>query len=121
MQDLICSSDLDLFGRETTDPLEVLAQDLFHRLTETYGSNPDDVDRGVGIVDALSGIVEDRDIGAEIRADFLKDDRVSDVRVTVTQIPEVAGGQRIATLVQTVDGILPLDVTIVDGVVSRAS
>lgn len=111
--------DLDLFGRETTDPLEVLGQDLYHRLVELYGSNPDDVDRGVGIVDALSGIVDNRDLAGEIRADFKKDDRVAEAEVKVTPMAETPGGYRIAIRVQTVDGILPLEVEVVDGILSR--
>lgn len=110
--------DLDPFGRETTDPLEILDQDLYHRLVEVYGSNPDDADRGVGIVDALSG-VEGRDLASEIRADSLKDDRVAEVRATVSPMGDVVGGYRISIEVQAVDGVLNIEAALVDGILSR--
>ncbi|XYH94942.1 hypothetical protein ACMHYB_45095 [Sorangium sp. So ce1128] len=47
--------DVDAFATETSDPFEEFKQDKYHRLTEEYGSNPDDTDRGVGLTDMLSG------------------------------------------------------------------
>lgn len=111
--------DLDLFGRETDDELLVLEQDLFHRLVELYGSNPDDVNRGVGLGSMLSGIANDVDPGAAIESDFAKDDRVVASRATVTPLADSSGGFRIAIEVQAVDGVIPLDAIFVDGVLTR--
>ena len=118
MPDLVCDRDLDLFGRETDDPLEILGQDLYHRLAESYGSNPDDVDRGVGLGGMLSGALEDVDLQSAIESDFAKDDRVASSRATITPLAE-RGGYRIAIEVQAVDGILPLEAVFVDGVLTR--
>ncbi|MDB4946238.1 MAG: hypothetical protein JWP97_5772 [Labilithrix sp.] len=74
--DLVCLDDLDEFASETDDELEQLAQDLEHRLLEEYGSNPDDEDRGVGLLSRLSGSDDPTKIGRLIEADFVKDVRV---------------------------------------------
>lgn len=84
--DLVCLEDLDEFVSETDDEHELLAQDVEHRLLEEYGSNPDDEDRGVGLLDRLSGTDSPATIARLIEADLLKDDRiltcVADVRTT---------------------------------------
>lgn len=88
MTDALCLDDLDLFGGEIDDPLEELAQDLYHRLIEAPGSNLDDPDRGYGFEGRLSGAVGaaigmpvvERGIEGELR----KDDRVTDAKASVT-------------------------------------
>ncbi|MGK3987469.1 hypothetical protein WME99_30800 [Sorangium sp. So ce136] len=50
LADLVGFDDVDAFATETSDPLEEFKQDKYHRLTEEYGSNPDDTDRGVGLL-----------------------------------------------------------------------
>jgi hypothetical protein len=84
--DLVCLDDLDEFVSETDDEHELLAQDVLHRLLEEYGSNPDDEDRGVGLLDRLSGHDSPIFIARLIEADLVKDDRVltcvADVRTT---------------------------------------
>lgn len=74
--ELVCRDDLDEFASETDDELEQLAQDLEHRLLEEYGSNPDDEDRGVGLMSRLSGTDDPTMIARLIEADFHKDERV---------------------------------------------
>ena len=49
MADLLCLDDLDLFATEIDDPIGELEQDLYHRLIELPGTNPDDVNRGLGL------------------------------------------------------------------------
>lgn len=83
--DLRAFEDLDPFAAETTDPLEDLSIDLYHRLIEDYGSNPDDPDRGVGITNRLNGPFSPS-IGDDIENDFLKDDRVTACKATVTLV-----------------------------------
>lgn len=83
--DLVAFDDLNSFGLETTSPIQELEQDLYHRLIERPGANLDDPDRGLGVEDALSGAI-DRTLGARIEAEFRKDERVADVRATVTQV-----------------------------------
>lgn len=53
--DGLCFDDMDEFGRELEDPLEELVQDVVHGLLETFGSNPDVLTRGAGLIAALSG------------------------------------------------------------------
>jgi len=83
MVDALCFEDLDMFGKELDDPLAELEQDLFHRLIEPRGSNPDDPDRGLGLNDALSGVV-DASLKHRIEDEFLKDDRVSGCNATIS-------------------------------------
>lgn len=85
MTDALCLDDLDAFGTEIDDPLEELAQDLYHRLLEPPGSNIDDPDRGVGLVDMISGSLTPDQIKHAIEMDFQKDDRVAAVSADVQQ------------------------------------
>ncbi len=88
MVDALCLEDLDLFGTELDDPLAELYQDLFHRLIERPGSNIDDPDRGFGLEQQLSGGVRPADalvtLQHGIEGELRKDDRVHDVKATVT-------------------------------------
>jgi phage baseplate assembly protein W len=83
--DLVGFDDLDQFGSETQSALEELAQDLYHRLIETRGSNLDDPDRGLGIEDMLSGPY-DPGLTQRIEAELRKDDRVDAVQATITEL-----------------------------------
>lgn len=108
--ELVCRDDLDEFASETDDELDQLAQDLEHRLIEEYGSNPDDEDRGVGLLSRLSGSDSPAMIGRLIEADFHKDPRV----LTCVALVTVSGSGNagaLATLditVTTGDGLLKL-------------
>lgn len=84
MADALCYDDLDEFGGELDDPLEELAQDLYHRIVEPYGSNIDDEDRGLGIEGRLSGVV-DASLKTDIETELSKDDRVQAVRATISK------------------------------------
>lgn len=85
MPEIRCYADVDRFGAETLDELEDLEQDLYHRLIEQRGSNLDDPDRGLGIEDMLSGTVEST-WKTKIEAELRKDERVTAVAATITQI-----------------------------------
>ncbi|MDB4992795.1 MAG: hypothetical protein JWM74_227 [Myxococcaceae bacterium] len=93
MGEIDCFEDMNEFGRELEDPLEELLQDLFHRLEERPGSNPDDVDRGVGVEDALSG-PEDSTLAKRIEIDFKKDDRVDAVRASISRDDDATSPQQ---------------------------
>lgn len=124
--DLVWRDDLDEFASETDDELEQLAQDLEHRLLEEYGSNPDDEDRGVGLMSRLSGSDEPAKIARLIEADFHKDERVLTCVVNVALTGEKASGvlANLDITVSTSDGLLKLgyaanaDGTLTGGVVS---
>jgi hypothetical protein len=112
--ELVCRDDLDEFASETYDELDQLAQDLEHRLFEEYGSNPDDEDRGVGLVARLSGSDSPAMIGRLIEADFHKDERVLSCVANVTLAGSGNTGVA-ATLdisVTTNDGLLKLGYTV---------
>lgn len=110
MADLVWRDDLDVFASETDDELEELAQDLEHRLFEDYGSNPDDEDRGVGLLSRLSGTDSPEMIGRMIEADFVKDDRVLTCVAKVTRsAPDPAGVVAHVDIdVRTTQGLLQL-------------
>lgn len=88
MVDALCLDDLDLFGGEIDDPLEELAQDLYHRIIEAPGSNLDDPARGFGIEGRLSGAGRAGTLTTSIQhgleAELRKDDRVHDAKATIT-------------------------------------
>lgn len=87
MVDGLAFDDVDLFGGELDDPLAELEQDLWHRLIEPPGSNPDDLDRGVGLIGMLSsGFVGQGVLQSLIAADFKKDKRVANIAVNVTEL-----------------------------------
>jgi len=82
--DLVCDVDLDPFGNETTSDLQSLVQDVTHVLVETLGSNPDDPDRGVGIVNYLSGTADSlRGLPGVIEEQLGRDDRITHVDASV--------------------------------------
>lgn len=88
MTDLLAIDDLDAYATETTDPLDELAQDLYHRLIEPPESNLDDPDRGFGLEDALSGPFDAPSLKARIEAEMRKDSRV-DAAVATLTLPAV--------------------------------
>ncbi len=110
MADALCLDDLDLFGGEIDDPLQELAQDLYHRLIEAPGSNLDDPARGFGLEGRLSGSGRPGTIAAslahEIEAEMRKDDRVRNAIATVTS--PAAGEYRIDLQIQADEGVLKI-------------
>lgn len=108
--DLLCWDDLDPFGTELNDPLAELEQDLHHRLSEEYGSNPDDLDRGVGIGNRLNGTDSITDVATDIEADFRKDNRVRRCQATITKGDE-PGEYLIDIRVEATEGVLALGYT----------
>jgi hypothetical protein len=116
--DLIWLDDLDPFGRELDDPLEELAQDVYHRLLELPGSNLDDPERGFGLEDALSGRIDTR-LGARIEAELGKDDDIDAARAVVTE-PE-RGVLKIEIEITASDEIRTLTLEARDGGVRRLS
>lgn len=117
--DAICYDDLDPLGRETSDPLVELEQDVVHVLLEPIGSNLDDVNRGVGLEDELSG-TEGAFVGSRIDAGLLKDDRIAG---TNTVVEALAGGiNRIALDIEADEGALGVTLEAApDGSVRRVS
>lgn len=75
--------DLDEFGGDTTSDEQDLEQDVIHRLSEAYGSNPDDRDRGVGVDNFLSGSPDLQGLDRAIADDLTKDDRIDTVDTTI--------------------------------------
>lgn len=68
--------DMDPFGAELTDPVEILKQDCYHRLIESPGSNIDDPEAGIGIENHLSGVANLPVLEALIDAELQKDERI---------------------------------------------
>ena len=87
MREPRCFDDASPFGVETSDELEELAQDLYHRLIEPRGSNIDDPDRGLGIEDMLSGEI-DPGLKQRIEAELQKDERVTLAAASISEIEE---------------------------------
>jgi hypothetical protein len=84
VNDALCIDDLDPNGNETSSDLQALAQDVYHILLETLGSNLDDPTRGVGIEGALSGsTVKLAALARNCDAQLRKDDRVDSSTTTI--------------------------------------
>lgn len=109
VSEILAWDDADIFMSETADPSVQLLQDLYHRLIAASGSNLDDPDRGLGLVDALSGAV-DQTLANRIDSEFLKDDRVQASKTTITlvsvgsyliEIQILANGAALGLVIQT--------------------
>lgn len=84
--DLVLDNDLDPFAAETTSDLQNLIQDVGHILVETLGSNPDDINRGVGIYNYLSGTVKDfQGVVGIIEKQLTTDDRIDSCNASIVQ------------------------------------
>lgn len=84
--DLVCVDDLDPSGNETTSDLQALAQDVYHLLLESPGSNLDDPTRGVGLGLILSRPAPDLlALPGQIDAQLRKDDRIDASKSSVVQ------------------------------------
>jgi hypothetical protein len=108
--DLVCRTDLDPYGSETQSDLETLTQDVLHLLLERPGTNPDDVDRGVGIETYLSGAESSLPaLVAVIEAQVRRDDRVTSCTATVQATPGGAPGSYLVSVtVGVIEGVFPL-------------
>jgi hypothetical protein len=107
MTDLVCLDDLDLFANETATELEALEQDVYHVLIETPGSNPDDPNRGIGVLSMLSGSVNDlAGLTQTIDAQLQKDDRINAASSRLVQLPE--GGYVLEVEIVADAGVLNL-------------
>jgi hypothetical protein len=92
--DVVCLDDLDAFGRETESDLQTLWQDVYHMLKEVLGSNIDDVSRGIGVDQLLSGSTFPlKTIAARIDQGLAVDDRIDASSTKVETMPD--GGFRI--------------------------
>lgn len=76
--------DLNEFGLDTTSALDELEQDVVHRISEPYGSNPDDRDRGVGVDEFLSGTPDLNGLDRAIAIDLKKDASIDSVSNVIT-------------------------------------
>lgn len=106
-QELLCIDDVDPYARELTDPLAELAQDLYHRLLETPGSNLDDEERGLGLEDMLSSPLRPN-LAQLVQGECEKDDRVVKCRALVTEVQKGNGPSTVTialTLTVDIDGL----------------
>ena len=84
--DLVCEVDLDPLARETINDLQNLEQDVLHILRETYGSNLDDINRGIGVISMLSGTTAPlATIANVIETQLVKDSRIDACKATLSQ------------------------------------
>jgi len=105
--DAVCLDDLDPNGNETTDDAQALAQDLYHVLWETLGSNPDALDQGVGVIGfCSSSSLKVQSLPAIIDSQFRKDTRVVTSRTTL--VVRADGTYLIQAKVQALGTIIPL-------------
>lgn len=94
VRDLVGLDDIDTLGAETLTDLETFEQDVYHILLEAPGSNPDDIDRGIGIASLLSGKQPDLLAAAStVDAQLAKDERCHQSTTTIGT--EIVNGERV--------------------------
>lgn len=86
-EDFDCFDDLNPFDVDLSDPLEVLEQDVYHLLIEPPGSNIDDIERGIGLPDALKGRF-DPTLAHRIDGQLQRDPRIDVSTTTITPTGE---------------------------------
>jgi hypothetical protein len=85
--DLVCIEDLDANGAETTSDMQTLVQDVYHVVIEKIGSNIDDIARGIGAENLLSGDSNALlNLAQVVESQLGEDDRIAGVTATVSQI-----------------------------------
>jgi hypothetical protein len=90
--DVVCMLDVDAFARETTSDLQSLTQDVFHRLLETPGSNPDDPTLGIGVEEMLSGTSPNlAQITRKVDEQLALDPRIDSISSTLTSTTDGNG------------------------------
>jgi hypothetical protein len=105
--DLVCLDDVDLFARETADPLQQLVQDVYHMLIEKPGTNLDLPTRGIDVYSALSGPVSALKILANrIDQQLPLDPRVDTSSTTIVQ--DAYGTYELRIILQVDAGLLNL-------------
>lgn len=105
--DIVCIDDVDPYASETTSDFQSLQQDIHHLLLELPGSNPDDPDRGIGVLQYLSGTADDLGkLGGRIDSQLRSDDRVTSSKTTVEQLP--TGGFLVSMQINVGPDIIPL-------------
>lgn len=120
--DVSCWDDLDPLGNELTSDLAVLEQDVYHILIEVPGSNPDDVGRGVGIENYLSGTdVDFFKLPSIIDAQLRQDDRIAESTTTIIKNTDGTYGISIEIQVGAATLNLPFAFNPGTGVFSRGT
>ena len=116
--DLVCLDDLDPFAGETASDLQSLGQDLYHVLVQLPNSNPDDPDRGIGVMQYLSCTeTQFRSLGGKIDKQFEEDSRVVSSKTTLSTSPD--GSFVVNVEVKTANGIIPLQYAVSGGGVTH--
>lgn len=107
--DLVCVDDLDPLALETTSDLQNLEQDVLHILQETYGSNLDDINRGIGVPEMLSGsTVPLQTLPKVIDTQLTKDARIDKSKTTITQNSDQSFNLEIQVTVNS--SVVPINV-----------
>lgn len=112
--DLVCINDVDPYAAETTSDLQSLSQDVLHLLLEDLGSNPDDPDRGIGIMRYLSADQNTfATLPATIDSQLGQDPRITGSHSTVAA--QADGSYLLSIQISVSTGIVPLNFSITGG------
>jgi len=115
--DLYCWSDIDEIASDVTG-IDLLAQDIFHRLSTPRGRLIDDRDYGIGVLEMLNKPVTRQELAAlegQITNEILKDDRLLSVGVNVVVIGNSASIHIFATPLDPAVNSFSLTFTASDG------
>lgn len=107
--DLVCLDDLDPFAAETKNDLQNLGQDVFHVLLEVAGTNLDDIQRGVGVEQFLSGTTANlTNMATIIEQQLLQDNRIDTCHVTITATGDASNTYKVVVNVGVDGSVLGL-------------
>lgn len=98
--ELVCLDDFDPYGAETTSDLQNYTQDIYHRISQAHGSNPDAPDAGAGGETILSTSRTPAEIQNLFVTEALNDPRTITATCAVTQLED---GSMTARLSATTD------------------
>lgn len=120
--DAVCTDDLDPSGNETTSDAQGLAQDIYHILLETLGSNLDDPNRGIGTMGYLSGSTTAlAGLPSIIDSQLRKDTRIQSSQTTLRTLPTTPVSYQIQIQVNAIGSVIPLAYVYSNGQLSPAN
>lgn len=115
--DIRCGDDLDPFARDAR-PLEVFAQDIYHLLITPKMVLFRDSDWGIGLPSYLGRPLPST-LADDIENAVLRDDRASDAKCTIKEVPGEANSYRVELQVETDAGFLEIALAMTPSGIAR--
>ncbi len=102
--DVVFDEDLDPFGNEIESDFQGLTQDVRHIIEQALGSNLDDLTKGAGLDQRLSGRAPDIiSLAGDIDEQLRSDDRIDSSNTTITDTTQTGDAQASFSIIVEVD------------------